>query len=157
MKGQVFDILGIVFLVIFLAFSSVMTITILNQVNQTGIATNPTSQAVLNAGLNTLPTMMDWFIPAIMFFLSVAAVVSAHAIRTHPIFFVGAVFTLIVGIWFCSVLAHMYFMMADNSMLAPAAAMLPATNIVVSNLPIIFLIDTVMVSIILYGRRADAV
>lgn len=84
--------------------------------------------------------------------LCIATILFAYFIPTHPIFYFSWVLTGLIGFVLSPALTNAFKMVAENEAIVSYSAMMPLSNAVMSNLPMITLFITVIMLVVAYGK-----
>ena len=135
-RGNLLDIIIIPLIVFVIAITLIVSMTVINKVDDTGIfANNTEAQAAVNYASSSLLNM-DNLVLFILMGLCAFTWIASYFVTTHPGFFFFGVLLLLVAVFFAAIISNTYETAASDVILNESIAHLPKINHVVSKLPI---------------------
>jgi hypothetical protein len=82
---------------------------------------------------------------------TIAALIGAILIRSHPAFFFISIIVMMVQIFVAMALSNTWDAMINNANFADAKAQFTTANFVLGNLPVFILIAVILLAVVLYA------
>lgn len=98
-------------------------------------------------------TYLDGIMIVGVIMLTIAEVLLAYFLPSHPVFFIIYLLVVLVTFVIAPIYTNLYTIMATNPTFAAAAQLLPYTAAVMNNLPMISLIISGLVALATYAKR----
>jgi hypothetical protein len=149
-KGSIFDSLAVA--ASFLAFAMALLVgyTVLTQFQTTG-----NLEATANTSITTGLTAMGIFDGIGVFIIiaaSLATIVSALFIDSHPVFFIISAIAQLFIIGLSTTFSNLYDQFASTSAFSTAAGEFPMIAAVIHNLPLITLVVSALTIMVMHGK-----
>ena len=156
MKGSIFDAFFITIIVFVLAIIVIIGHTVLSQtITAVNAAPNVTAGiqvmnvTILQQGQDALE-VYDIMMPFIMIMLLIISIALAILNPTHPIFIIFAILTTSMFLLIVPQISNVYDQIIANDQLTASANEFTITATIMDNLPLIFLILAVIITIALF-------
>lgn len=116
--------------------------------NQSNGAFNTTQ---LQANADTTYDLLDFMVLFVFVGTTIAALIGAILIRTHPAFFFISIIVLMVQVFVAMALSNTWAALINNVNLVDAKAQFTIADYVVSNLPVLILVAVILLAVVLYA------
>jgi hypothetical protein len=152
LKGSIFDVAYLSVWVVASMAGIILVFAVFNSIHAALQASGMTG-AALNMSSNGLAAISNWNTLIIFVYVGVSlgTVVSAFAIKEHPIYFFLFLIVQVLVLAITPALQAVYTAIASNSFLAVAVATFPYFAILVTNLPIFVLVLSFLVALAMYA------
>jgi len=154
-KGSILDIPYIVVMVLFLGIVVIivgkLADSVSSNLNQHELLSN-TSIALYTDYEKDFTTVWDAALMLIIVGLSIASIILAFQVRSHPVFFGVMIFVMAILALLGGMFSNVYDEFRDNSDLSGIADEMPMYDFVMSKLPLWTLAICVIISIATYAR-----
>lgn len=156
MKGSIFDIIFLSVMFVVIASGLIITHYVFSQTRAELVAENFTAGELAMTD-NALGAMADWNV--IFLFLlvgsSMATVVSAFAVRSHPIFFIVFFLVQVVAVYLATPLQAVYTTITADPTMNASVALFPWITTTVSNLPLLTLAFSALVALVMFALPGE--
>lgn len=157
-KGAIIDAIPIMVYVFAFAIVCIISFTIYRGLVDNGFFTIVYNQShgafnttQLQENADSTYDMLDFAVMFVFIGTTIAALVGAILIRSHPAFFFISIIVMMVQIFVAMALSNTWDAMITDPNFAAAHAQFTTANFVVGNLPIFILIAVILIAIVLYA------
>ena len=105
----------------------------------------------LQQNADTAYDTLDFMVLFVFIGSTLAAVIGAILIRSHPAFFFISIIVLMIQVFIAMALSNTWYELINNSNLVDAKAQFTTANYVLSNFPVFILIAVILLAIVIYA------
>jgi glucan phosphoethanolaminetransferase (alkaline phosphatase superfamily) len=105
----------------------------------------------LQENADTTYDLLDFMVLFVFIGSTIAALIGAILIRSHPAFFFISIIVMMVQIFVAMALSNTWDAMINNANFADAKAQFTTANFVLGNLPVFILIAVILLAVVLYA------
>jgi hypothetical protein len=136
MRGSIIDIPVIIFAVFFTAFFTIVFYTVFAAFNTEIQASSdiPLAAKQVMVKFDSIFKLMDLGLATIFVSLSLATLILARSVPSHPIYFIVGVISMVVVMIICKIVTDVYAYIASQAPLVAASNSFPAITFIMSNL-----------------------
>lgn len=154
-KGNIIDIPYIAVIIIIFSISLLIGLHITEEIHEQAVS-GQLDENITQSGLDAYKILDK---AAAIFLVSaiLGVAISAYFIRTHPIWFVFAIFFLAIAILVSAILGNVFHGMTTTAPLNQTAQNLPLTKYTIQHLPKLIVIGAVLIAIAMYSKIREYV
>jgi len=156
-KGSIIDIpliIIVVFAFIVVSLTGMLVFTSMNDALQNSTSIANQSKIIMNDNYTRYPNIFDGIITFFFIGLSLASIIGAFLIKTHPAFAILSFIILLVFVLVAAVFSNAYETLTVGTALSAAANNFPASTFFLGNFVWYIMIISIVIAVVMYAKQS---